>query len=89
MNCKFKIVMSECGKELAVFSCHKFRFIRPRNDGLLKWLCSNKRCYARISIDVNKLQVNAVIGENNHEEITPRNIERQVLRRNCKRKASD
>lgn len=68
---------------------HKYRFIRPCNDRLLKWLCSDKRYYVRILIDVNKSQVYGIIGENNHNTITPRNIERQFLRKNCQQKASD
>ncbi|VVC26249.1 Hypothetical protein CINCED_3A009752 [Cinara cedri] len=34
-------------------------------------------------------QLIAVIGEHNHEAVTPQNIDRQVLRENCKRKANE
>lgn len=89
MENSLKIIMSERGKELVVVSSHKYRFIRKRKDELLKWICYNKSCYASILTDVKKTQVIKVIGEHKHEAITSQNIDRQVLRENCKRKASD
>ncbi|CAI6361092.1 unnamed protein product [Macrosiphum euphorbiae] len=57
MESSLKIIMSERGKELAVVSSHKYRFIRKRKDELLKWICYNKSCYASILTDVKKTQV--------------------------------
>jgi len=60
MENSLKIILSERGKELAVVSSHKYRFIRKPKDELLKWICYNKNCYASILTDANKTQVNAV-----------------------------
>lgn len=89
MENSLKIILSERGKELAVVSSRKYRFIRKRKDELLKWICYNKNCYASILTDANKTRVNAVIGEHNHEALNNQTIDRQILRENCKRKAAD
>jgi hypothetical protein len=89
MENSLKIIISELGKELAVVSSHKYCFIRKRKDELLKWICYNKSFYASILTDVKKTQGIAGIGEHKHEAITPQNIDCQVLRENCKRKAGD
>jgi len=90
MESSLKIIMSERGKELAVVSSHKYRFLRKRKDELLKWICYDKRCYASILTDVKKTQVYFRNRRTQtYEAITSQNIDRQVLRENCKRKASD
>lgn len=50
-------VISERGKELAVVSSYKYRFIRQLKDRLLKWLCFNKSCYAKYLTYIIKSQV--------------------------------
>lgn len=83
-----KIITSERGKELALFNSCKYRFVRQRRDGQIKWLCTNKKCYASILSDSQRSAVLLVLGEHNHVIDPMEKIQRQFLRENCKQKAS-
>jgi hypothetical protein len=47
MENEVKFITSEKGKPLVLFNFHKYWLIRTRKDGLKKWLCIQKLCYAR------------------------------------------
>jgi len=55
-NETIKIITSERGKDLALVGTDKYRFIRQRKDGQVKWLCTNRTCYTSIcqSVAVQK-----------------------------------
>jgi len=82
MESKVNIITSEKGNPLVLLNLHKYRFIRERMDGMKKWLCTKKTCYA--SILTNGEYVHETINEHNHNENSKQSIERQVLREACK-----
>jgi len=84
---KVNFITSEKGKPLVLLNLHKYRFIRERKDGMKKWLCTKKTCYA--SILTNGEYVHETINEHSHTENSKQYIERQVLREACKRKSND
>ena len=81
--------MSERGKNLTLVGTDKYRFIRQRKDGQVKWLCTNRTCYASILLDSGRSKVLSMLGEHRHILNTMEKIEHQILRENCKRKADD
>lgn len=73
---------------------HKYRLVSIRHeDGLLKWRCSNyKYCYAFIYTGPDKSVVLDRSGEHRgHAPAAdqPGRVQMQVLRENCKRRASE
>ena len=50
MENEVKFITSEKGKPLVLFNFYKYRLIRTRKDGLKKWLCIQKLCYARLAL---------------------------------------
>jgi hypothetical protein len=74
---------------LALTGSNKYRFIRQRKYGLIKWLCTPSRCYASILTDSGRSKIKSMLGEHNHILNTKEKIEHQILRENCKRKADD
>lgn len=86
VNNEVKFIISEKGKPLALLNLYKYRLIRTRKDGFKKWLCIQKSCYCSIVTNVNLLH--ETTNEHNHSKNSIQSIERQVLRENCKRKAS-
>lgn len=87
MENKVNFITSEKGKPLVLLNLHKYRFIRERKDGIKKWLCTKKSCYA--SILTNGEYVHETINEHHHPENSQQSIERQVLREACKRKSNN
>ena len=87
MENKVNFIISEKGKPLVLLNLHKYRFIRERKDGMKKWSCTKKTCYA--SILTNGEYVYETINEHSHTENSKQSIERQVLREGCKRKSND
>jgi hypothetical protein len=88
-NQEIKIITSECGKDLALTGSNKYRFIRQRKDGLIKWLCTQSTCYASILTNSGCSKIKSMLGEHNHILITKEKIEHLILRENCKCKADD
>jgi len=86
VNNEVKFIISEKGKPLALLNLYKYRLIRTRKDGFKKWLCIQKSCYCSIVTNGNLLH--ETTNEHNHSKNSIQSIERQVLRENCKRKAS-
>lgn len=86
--------MSERNKEQAVVGGHKYRLVgRRHEDGLLKWRCSNdKYCYAFIYTGPDKSAVLDRTGKHRGHvpaAAQPGRVQMQVLRENCKRRASE
>lgn len=89
MENKIKIIESEKGKPLVLLNNNKYRHVRTRKDGMHKWICTLKTCYASIVTDAHNTSVVSIIGEHKHEPNSDVKIERQILRENCKRQAED
>jgi len=61
MENKVDFITSEKGKQLVLLNLHKYRCIGERKDGIKKWLCTKKSCYA--SILTNGEYVHEIINE--------------------------
>lgn len=68
---------------------YKYRLIRQRRDGQIKWVCTLRTCYASLLTDSSRLQVLSIMGEHKHVLNTVKEIEQYIFRVNCKRKAID
>lgn len=86
MENELRIILSERGEELVIYNSNKYRFIRQRQDKMIKWRCSKNKCTASILSDSDKRSAIEILGKHNHSDILTSTIERQVLRENCKRK---
>jgi len=51
MENTLEIIKSEKGNDLALVNTCKYRYIRQRNDGKVKWKCIHKTCSASILTD--------------------------------------
>lgn len=89
MENTIKIIQSEKGKQSVLLNFNKYRHVRTHKDGMHKWLCTIKTCYASIVTDAHKTSIVNIIGEHTHESNSEVKIERQTLRENCKRQAED
>lgn len=89
MENKIQLIQSEKGKQLVLLNFNKYRHVRTRKDGMHKWLCTVKTCYASIVTDAHKTSVENIIGKHTHESNSEVKIELQILRENCKRQAED
>jgi len=85
-NETIKIITSEQGKDLALVGTKKYSFIRQRKDGQVKWLCTNRTCYASILSESGRSKVLSMLGKHRHIN-TMEKIEHRILQENCKRKA--
>ena len=81
--------MSEKGKELVLLNNFKYCFIKKRKDGYIKWVYTDKNCTASFLTTADKTSLHQSTGEYKHLVISQQQIERQILRDNCKRKAYD
>ncbi|KAF0713236.1 Uncharacterized protein FWK35_00031612, partial [Aphis craccivora] len=82
------MAISKRGSDLLVVNKHKFRHIRQRTDGNNRRRCCKKQCTCTVLMtSENKLMIE-IAGEHNHLVDSTQKIERQVLRKNCKRKAT-
>jgi len=84
-NQAMKIITSERGKDLTLIGSNKYRFISQRKDGLIKWLCTQRTCYASILTDSGHSKIKSMLGEHNHILNTREKIEYKIVRENCKR----
>lgn len=89
MENQLEIIKSEKGNDLALVNTCKYRHIRQRNDGKVKWRCIYKTCTASILTDSKHTILLEILGEHKHTLDTVEKIQRQILRENCKRKAND
>ena len=78
--------MSEKGKELVLLDKFKYCFVRKRQDGYIKWVCTDKNCTASILTTADKKSLHQSTGEHKHLINSQQKIERHILRENCKRK---
>jgi len=88
-NETIKIITSERRKNLALVGTNKYRFLWQRKDGQVKWLCTNRTCYASILSDSGRSKVLSMLYEHRHILNTMEKIEHQILRKSYKRKADD
>ena len=90
-NSEIKVILSERGKELANVGAFKYRFIGFIKKGeLLKWRCTKNNCTAMIYSGPNKnIIVIQSSGKHYHVGNSPGKLERQILHKNCKRRAEE
>jgi len=89
MENQLEMIKSEKGNDLVLVNTSKYRHIRQRNDGKVKWRCIHKTCNASILTDSKRSIILEILGEHNHTLDSVEKIQRQILRENCKRKAKD
>lgn len=89
MENTLEIIKSEKGNDLALVNTCKYRHIRQRKDGKVKWRCIHKTCTVSILTDSKHTILLEILGEHKHTLDTVEKMQRQILRENCKRKAND
>jgi hypothetical protein len=82
------ILSSKKGSDFLVVKKHKFRHIRQRADGNNRWRCCKKQCTCTVLMTSDNKIMIEIVGEHNHLVDSTQKIEKQVLRENCKRKAT-
>lgn len=88
MENNIRIISLERGRDLLVVNGHKFRYINQRTDGNVRWRCCKKQCTATLLMTTdNSILKNT--GEHNHLVDSVQKVDRQVIRENCKRKATN
>jgi len=87
-NMDFKILSTIRGNKSIVCEGYFHRFLSALRHGENSWRCCDKRCSVRLTTDMENSCIINVKNEHNHEP-DERKTERQQLRCNAKRKASE
>ncbi|CAI6354014.1 unnamed protein product [Macrosiphum euphorbiae] len=87
MENEIRRITSERGNDLLLVNGHKFRCIRKRADGYVRWRCCKKQCKSTVLMTIDDLIIENT-SEHNHPVDPIQKIDRQVLRESCKRKAT-
>lgn len=87
MENEIRRITSERGNDLLLVNGHKFRCIRQRADGYVRWRCCKKQCTSTVLMTIDDLIIENA-SEHNHPVDPIQKIDRQVLRESCKRKAT-
>lgn len=87
MENEIRRITSERGNDLLLVNGHKFRCIRHRADGYVRWRCCKKPCTSTFLMTIDDLIIENS-SEHNHPVDPIQKIDRQVLRESCKRKAT-
>jgi len=87
-NMDFKILSTNRGNKSIVCEGYFYRFLSALKHGENSWRCCDKKCSVRLTTDMENSCIINVKNEHNHEP-DERKAERQQLRCNAKRKASE
>uniref|UniRef100_A0A0P4VQ93 MULE transposase domain-containing protein n=1 Tax=Scylla olivacea TaxID=85551 RepID=A0A0P4VQ93_SCYOL len=85
---EFTISQTNKGKKCLMHDGYKYRVDSTLVDGCISWRCTNKKCKGRLRTDNTVTAIVPVDLEHNHEK-EERKLERQQLRAQVKRKATD
>ena len=84
----FKISDTNKGKKSLIYDGFIYRIDGVLKCGDISWRCTNKKCKGRLRTDSAMSTMNAINLEHNHEQ-GEKKVERQQLRSQVKRKATD
>uniref|UniRef100_A0A2S2PPE8 FLYWCH-type domain-containing protein n=1 Tax=Schizaphis graminum TaxID=13262 RepID=A0A2S2PPE8_SCHGA len=87
MKNEIRRITSERGGDLLVVNGHKFRYIRQRADGYVRWRCCKRQCTSTVLMTTDDSVIENA-SEHNHPVDPIQKLDRQVLRESCKRKAT-
>ncbi|CAI6359480.1 unnamed protein product [Macrosiphum euphorbiae] len=81
-----EVILSERGKELILYKNYKFSCKNLTKNGR-KWRCTEKTCNAKLYVDEVKTTI--LKEETEHNHLPPKNVQRQIISNQVKRKAMD
>ena len=84
----FKISDTNKGKKRLIYDGFIYRIDSVLKCGDISWRCTNKKCKGRLITDSAMSTMNAINLEHNHEQ-DEKKVERQQLRSQVKKKATD
>ena len=84
----FKISDTNKGKKSLIYDGFIYRIDGVLKCGDISWWCTNKKCKGRLRTDSAMSTMNAINLEHIHEHVEKK-VERQKLRSQVKRKATD